>query len=124
LEKNTAVFAVLAFTAVLTSFYMVRLWKVTFLGEARSKDAEHAHESGCRHDTAADHPGGAFHFWRDRLVRSRPLSEAGRFHRRADPRGPRRGHTTILIVSLAVMTIGGGAALFFYKCGGGLTRWR
>jgi len=25
-------------------------------------------------------------------------------------------HTTILIVSLAVMTIGGGAALFFYKC--------
>jgi NADH-quinone oxidoreductase subunit L len=46
LEKNTAVFAILAFTAVLTSFYMVRLWKITFLGEARSDEAEHAHESG------------------------------------------------------------------------------
>src|SRR5882672_430778 len=46
MEKNTGVFAVLAFTAVLTSFYMVRMWKITFFGEARSKEASHAHETG------------------------------------------------------------------------------
>jgi NADH-quinone oxidoreductase subunit L len=45
-KNNPAVFAVLAATAVLTSFYMVRMWKVTFLGEARSDAARHAHEGG------------------------------------------------------------------------------
>src|SRR5262249_35144661 len=44
--NNKAVFAVLAFTAVLTSFYMVRLWKLTFLGTPRSDEASHAHEGG------------------------------------------------------------------------------
>ena len=44
MEKNTAVFALLAFTAVLTSFYMVRMWKLTFFGEARADDARQAHE--------------------------------------------------------------------------------
>jgi NADH-quinone oxidoreductase subunit L len=31
---------------VLTAFYMVRLWKLTFLGEPRSEKAGHAHEGG------------------------------------------------------------------------------
>jgi proton-translocating NADH-quinone oxidoreductase chain L len=44
--NNKAVFAVLAFTAVITSFYMVRLWKLTFLGVPRSEHADHAHEGG------------------------------------------------------------------------------
>ncbi|MEO5960286.1 MAG: proton-conducting transporter membrane subunit, partial [Opitutaceae bacterium] len=44
--NNKAVFAVLAFTAVLTAFYMVRLWKITFLGAPRSSEADHAHEGG------------------------------------------------------------------------------
>ncbi len=44
--KNTPVFALLALTAVLTSLYMVRLWKLTFLGEPRSDHASHAHEGG------------------------------------------------------------------------------
>ena len=45
-EKNTAIFAILATTAVLTAFYMVRMWKLVFLGEARSHEAGHAHEGG------------------------------------------------------------------------------
>ena len=111
MEKNTAVFAILAFTAVLTSFYMVRLWKITFLGEARSKDASHAHESG--------------------LVMTLPLiilavlsvagGYSGVFGKLAGsvaklvPEAHGSAHTTILLVSLAVMTIGAGSAWFFYK---------
>jgi NADH-quinone oxidoreductase subunit L len=45
-ERSPAVFAVLAFTAALTAFYMLRLWKIVFLGDARSESAEHAHEGG------------------------------------------------------------------------------
>ena len=43
--NNKAVF-VLAFTAVLTALYMVRLWKLVFLGAPRSEGASHAHEGG------------------------------------------------------------------------------
>ncbi|MBP7481283.1 MAG: NADH-quinone oxidoreductase subunit L [Lacunisphaera sp.] len=116
LEKNTAVFAVLAFTAVLTSFYMVRLWKVTFLGEARSKDAEHAHESGWVMTLplvilAGLSIFGATGWFGLGLYPKLAGSIAGLI-----PEAHGAAHTTILIVSLAVMTIGGGAALFFYKC--------
>ncbi|CAM3002968.1 NADH-quinone oxidoreductase subunit L [Rariglobus hedericola] len=45
-EKNYAVFVVLFITAILTSFYMVRMWKLVFLGAPRSDDASHAHEGG------------------------------------------------------------------------------
>jgi len=45
-ENNGAVFAVLAFTVALTAFYMVRVWKIAFLGEARGEAAAHAHEGG------------------------------------------------------------------------------
>ncbi len=45
-ENNKPVFGLLAFTAVLTSFYMVRLWTLTFMGKPRSHESEHAHEGG------------------------------------------------------------------------------
>jgi NADH-quinone oxidoreductase subunit L len=45
-ERNTVVFGVLVFTAILTAVYMTRLWRITFFGEARSESAAHAHESG------------------------------------------------------------------------------
>jgi len=45
-EKNTAVFVILVATAVLTSFYMVRMWKLVFLGAPRGESAAHAHEGG------------------------------------------------------------------------------
>ncbi len=44
--KNPAVFGLLVFTAVLTTFYMFRLWRVTFFGQPRSEFAKNAHESG------------------------------------------------------------------------------
>ena len=115
LTKNTAVFAVLAFTAVLTAFYMVRLWKITFLGEARSEDASHAHESGLVMTLPlillailSIFGGtwffgfGAYHKLAGELAEWIPEAEGG-------------AHTTILLVSLAVMTIGAGSALAFYK---------
>ncbi|MDQ8187072.1 NADH-quinone oxidoreductase subunit L [Pelagicoccus sp. SDUM812002] len=45
-EQNMAVFYLLVFGAFLTTFYMVRLWKIVFLGEANSDSAKHAHENG------------------------------------------------------------------------------
>jgi NADH-quinone oxidoreductase subunit L len=45
-QNNQTVFWVLVFTAVLTAIYMIRLWRITFFGEARSESAAHAHESG------------------------------------------------------------------------------
>jgi len=44
--NNKAVFAILAFTAILTALYMTRLWRITFFGEPRSDSAAHAHEGG------------------------------------------------------------------------------
>jgi NADH-quinone oxidoreductase subunit L len=44
--NNRAAFGVLAFTAVLTAVYMLRLWMITFLGKPRSEAAAHAHEGG------------------------------------------------------------------------------
>jgi NADH-quinone oxidoreductase subunit L len=115
MTKNTAVFAVLAFTAILTAFYMVRLWKITFLGEARGEDAKHAHESGIVMTlpliilAILSIFGGTWFFG------------FGFYHKLAGevaewiPEAPEGAHTTILLVSLAVMTLGAGSALFFYK---------
>jgi NADH-quinone oxidoreductase subunit L len=44
--QNRAIFAVLALTAALTAFYMLRLWRLVFLGTPRSEPVEHAHEGG------------------------------------------------------------------------------
>ncbi len=46
LEQNSTVFYLLVFGAFLTTFYMVRLWKIVFLGTANSDNASHAHENG------------------------------------------------------------------------------
>jgi NADH-quinone oxidoreductase subunit L len=111
LQNNHAIFAVLAFTAVLTAFYMVRLWKIVFLGEPRSPEAEHAHEGGftllaplVALATLSIVGGYGFVFeWISGTV-------AGLVPEAAGP-----AHTTILIVSLAVMLVGAGAALFLYQ---------
>jgi NADH-quinone oxidoreductase subunit L len=115
MTKNAAVFALLAFTAVLTSFYMVRLWKITFLGEARSDAAKHAHESGLVMTLplvilAGLSVFGATGWFGLGLYPKLAGSIAGLI-----PEAHGSAHTTILLVSLAVMTLGGGAALFFYK---------
>jgi NADH-quinone oxidoreductase subunit L len=111
LEKNSAVFPILAFTAVLTSFYMVRVWKVTFWGEARSDAAKHARESGITMtlpliilavlSVAGGYPG---------VFGQLAGSVAGLV-----PEAHGSAHTIILAVSLAVMTVGAGSAWLFYK---------
>ncbi|MDB6068936.1 MAG: dehydrogenase subunit, partial [Verrucomicrobiales bacterium] len=44
LHKNVLLFAIGAFTALLTAFYMTRLIIVAFFGKARAHGADHAHE--------------------------------------------------------------------------------
>ncbi len=39
MKNNTVVFGVLVFTAILTAFYMIRMWKLVFFGETRSDNA-------------------------------------------------------------------------------------
>ncbi|MSU46178.1 MAG: NADH-quinone oxidoreductase subunit L [Lacunisphaera sp.] len=111
MEKNTAVFAILAFTAVLTSFYMVRLWKIVFLGETRSDVATHAHESGLTMTlplmtlavlSVAGGYSGVFGKLAGSIAHLVPEAEGS-------------AHTTIPLVSLAVMLVGSSSALFFYK---------
>jgi NADH-quinone oxidoreductase subunit L len=118
MKNNPAIFAALAFTAVLTSFYMIRMWKIVFFGEARSEEAKHAHESG--------------------LVMTLPLMilamlsifgatgwfGLGLYPKIAGeianliPEAHGNAHWTIIGVSLAVMIVGGGAAWFFYPASG------
>jgi len=111
MEKNTAVFAVLAFTAVLTSFYMIRMWKITFFGQARSDQASHAHESGISMTlplvvlaalSIAGGYAGVFGKLAGSIVHLVPEAEGA-------------AHTKIFIVSLFVMLVGAGSAWLFYK---------
>jgi len=111
MEKNGAVFGILAFTAVLTSFYMVRMWKIVFLGEARSDASSHAHESGLSMTlplmvlavlSVAGGYSGVFGKLAGSVAKLVPEAEG-------------TAHTTILLVSLAVMLVGAGSAWFFYK---------
>jgi NADH-quinone oxidoreductase subunit L len=111
MEKNSIVFGLLALTAVLTAFYMVRMWKITFFGEARSKEASHAHESGIVMTLplivlAVLSVVGGYGF---------AFGKLGGDIAELVPHAHGSAHTTILLVSLAVMTIGAGAAWFFYK---------
>jgi NADH-quinone oxidoreductase subunit L len=108
---NKAVFAVLAFTAILTALYMTRLWRLTFFGEPRSESAAHAHEGG--------------------LVLTLPLvvlailaaigGYTGIYPKiftgvfELIPEAYGSNHTTILITSLVVLILGTGAALLFYR---------
>jgi len=111
MENNKAVFAILALTAVLTSFYMIRMWKLTFFGEARSKDASHAHESGISLTiplivlailSAVGGYSGVFSKLAGTVAELVPEAHGS-------------AHMTILFVSLAVMSIGGFTAWLFYK---------
>ncbi|MBC8039340.1 MAG: NADH-quinone oxidoreductase subunit L [Opitutaceae bacterium] len=111
MKNNPAVFAVLAITAILTAFYMVRMWKLVFLGTPRSEDASHAHESGPSMTVP--------------LIVLAILSVVGGYEaiygghfdgvlkQIAHPHGS--DHVIILVVSLVVMVLGAGAAFLFYK---------
>ncbi|MDP1578634.1 MAG: NADH-quinone oxidoreductase subunit L [Candidatus Didemnitutus sp.] len=112
MSNSTPIFAVLTFTAVLTSFYMVRMWKLVFFGETRSESASHAHESGISMTLplvllailsviGATGPIGIFPKLAGVINDLVPVAHGAE-------------HTTILLVSIAVMVVGAGAAWFFY----------
>ncbi len=114
MEKSTPIFLALAFTAVLTAFYMVRLWKITFFGEARSAEAKHATENGISMTvpllvlailSVVGGYSGVFGRLAGRVADLVPDAEGS-------------AHTTILLVSLGVMSLGAGAAWFFYPAAG------
>jgi NADH-quinone oxidoreductase subunit L len=108
--NNKAVFAVLALTAVLTSLYMVRLWKITFLGAPRSDAASHAHEGGLTLTAPLlvlailTVVGGYTGIYPDVF--------SGVFDLIPEAHGS--DHTVILLTSLAVTVLGAGAALALY----------
>jgi NADH-quinone oxidoreductase subunit L len=108
--NNKAVFAVLAFTAVLTALYMVRLWKLTFLGTPRSDHAGHAHEGGFTLTAplvvlaALSIVGGYTGIY--------PKVFGGVFA--LIPEATGSAHTIIFTTSLAVMLLGALTAWFYY----------
>ena len=113
-ETNPAVFGVLALTAILTAFYMVRLWKIVFLGTARSDAAGHAHESGL----SVTSP----------LVLLCLLSVIGGYawlyHGAFGgvfsliPEAVGSAHVVVLATSLCVLALGAGASFLFYGTDG------
>ena len=108
--NNRAVFAVLAFTAVLTSLYMVRLWKLTFFGAPRSDHAGHAHEGGFTLTAplvvlaALSLVGGYTGLY--------PKVFTGVFE--LIPEATGTAHLIIFATSLAVMLLGALTAWFYY----------
>jgi NADH-quinone oxidoreductase subunit L len=110
-EKNTAVFVVLALGAVLTAFYMTRLWRITFFGASRSDSASHAHESSFVMTlplvvlAVGAATGGYLALYPDAYKGILELV----------PEAHGSAHIVVLITSLVVLFVGAGAALLFYK---------
>jgi NADH-quinone oxidoreductase subunit L len=109
--NDRPVFVVLAFTAALTAFYMVRMWKLVFLGAPRSEAAGQAHESG---------PTMALP-----LVVLAILAVIGGYRGlyprafagvlEAVPEAPRGTQPIILATGLGVLIVGAGLAALFYR---------
>ena len=113
-SHNTAIFGVLAVTAVLTALYMVRVWKLTFLGAPRSEQALHAHEGGLSLTAPlvvlallALVAGQRAHY---------PAGFAAVLERVPEAVGS--DHFIILCTSLLVLVVGGVAGLAFYASRG------
>jgi NADH-quinone oxidoreductase subunit L len=106
--KNTLVFLILLFTAVLTAFYMARMWKLVFLGATRSEASDHARENG----PAMLLP----------LIVLAAFSIAGGWLAFYSPwfagvasHVPQVAGAGVVIMSAAIIIIGAGAALVIYK---------
>jgi NADH-quinone oxidoreductase subunit L len=106
-----AVFGVLAVTAMLTAFYMVRMWKLVFLGAPRGEAAAHAREGGFSL-TAPLVVLAVFSFLGG-YVGLYPRVFSGVFSLVPEPSGAARG--LIGAASLAALAVGGGAALALYR---------
>lgn len=109
--NNKAVFVLLAFTAVLTAFYMVRMWKIVFFGAPRSENASHAHEGGVT-------------LWLPLVVLAVLAVVGGYSGVYGKLAGSFAGlvpvahgsdHMVILVTSVIVLLLGAGAAWVFYS---------
>ena len=112
--SNRAVFAILAFTAILTSFYMLRLWKIVFLGAPKGESAQHAKEGAISITAplvllaALSAVGG---YWR-----AYPRAFGGVFSQIPEAGGAT--HAIVLATSIVVLVAGAGTALAFYATDG------
>jgi NADH-quinone oxidoreductase subunit L len=116
--NNKAVFAVLAFTAALTAFYMFRMWKIVFFGTPRAEDAGHAHENGFAITlplivlAALSIVGGYTWFYRH------VFGDAFGSVLALVPEAEGSAHTVILLTSVLVLALGAGAAWSLYPAQG------
>lgn len=115
-EKNSIVFGILVFTAVLTSFYMVRMWRITFFGEARSDEAKQAHEGGFTMTlplivlAVLSIVGGYTDHHGHGLIYGGAFAEVW-------SNIPHATGASVFIMSLAILGIGAGLAFALYKPG-------
>ena len=114
-QNNSAVFAVLVFTAVLTAVYMTRLWRITFFGEPRSESAAHAHESGAVMVVplvvlAVGAALSGYGFFNDHL-----LGGAFKGVLSLVPESHGLAHWMMIAVGTGAMLVGAGFALGYYK---------
>jgi NADH-quinone oxidoreductase subunit L len=109
--NNKVVFGILTATAVLTAFYMTRMWKLTFFGESRSEAASHAYESGFTMTlplvalALLSVVGGYTGFF---------TKLAGSFAEMV-PEAHGSAHTAMLLLSCGILLLGVGVAWLFYK---------
>lgn len=113
--SNTPVFIILALVAVLTAFYMVRLWKIVFLGAPRSSEADHAHEGGLSLTVplvvlAILSVVGGYGWFYSGVF-------GGAFEEIHDlvPEAEGSDHTLILLTSLGVMLVGAIGGFLLYR---------
>ena len=113
--NNPVVFGVLAVTAVLTAFYMVRLWKIVFLGAPRSDEADHAHEGGLALTAplvvlAGLSVIGGYEWFYENLLR-------GAFEEIWElvPHAQDSDHTVILATSVGVLLVGALTSFALYR---------
>jgi len=113
MRNNTAVFAILLFTAILTAFYMVRMWKLVFFGETRSDNAAKSHESGLSMTLPLMVLAGLAIIGGYTGIYSKLAGSV------ADlvPHAHGSEHTIILLTSIVVLLIGSLGAWAYYKPG-------
>ncbi|MGH7994809.1 MAG: NADH-quinone oxidoreductase subunit L [Opitutaceae bacterium] len=109
--NDRAVFIILAVTAALTAFYMVRMWKLVFFGRPRSEAAAHVRENGFT--IAAPMVVLAVLAAIGGYRRLYPRAFAGVFA--SIPEAPHGPALVILAVGLTVLIVGAGLAALFYR---------
>ncbi|MBC2605959.1 NADH-quinone oxidoreductase subunit L [Pelagicoccus albus] len=113
-EQNSAAFYLLVFGAFLTTFYMIRLWKIAFFGSPNSENAEHAHENGPVMTVplillAILAVVGGFGFIYPEALK--PIIEAGEHIAHGEH------HTLIAMYGGVAWLVGLAAAFFFFRAG-------